>query len=686
MIRRLNLTIALTFTLLISTRVLAGGTRIWEMAGFNELEKGELEGTTLSNRGVVTVGLDTTKLDMDEVGAVWTSQKDRHGDIYLGTGYDGKIYRKRGSEISLIAETKQLAVTALAFDQRGNLYIAALPDPIIWRIDAPSKKKGPMKPEKWATLPEDSEHVFALVFSRDYKTLFAGTGPEGIVFAIGQDKKPQVYLDSEEEHILCLAVDQKGALLAGTSPSSRLLRISGPGRAVALADFESTEVKAIAVGKHEIFVGVNEFKSPPKVPKKPTLLTQNTKTPASVTGDGAIFSIDESGQQSELWKEKKSHVVSLVISKKGTLYAGLGADGKVISIDTDLNIRTELDLKERQVMTLVVDDILQFAATGDAGAAYEVFRANPKDATYLSPILDAEANATFGRADWIGQGNFTVQSRTGNTIAPDNRWSPWSKSIKNGEAIASPRGRYLQLRFTFREAKGEELISAQVAYKPQNQKAHITEFDPGSPFPKPSSSDENLSDRTIASRPDFDADPELSLKWKVNNPDDDELRYRLWYRAVGTRLWRPVLKEDHVLESTRYTWDTTSIPEGTYQIKLTAEDSIQNDPREVLSDTYVSVPIDIDNNPPTIRNLAIKNGKISGSAADGYSKIGAVELSIDNGPWIPIYPEDGLYDEKTEPFALPLPKTGTTGPHAAAVRTFDRRGNMGISEILFEEK
>ena len=662
----------------------AGGTRIWEMAGFEELEKGVLDGTTLSSRGEISVGLGSTKIDMDEVGVVYSSVRSPQGDIFLGTGYDGKIYRKRGDTITLISETKQLVVTALVLDAKGNLYVAALPDPIIWRIEGASKSTKPVSAKKWATLPEESEHIFSLVFSRDNRTLFAGTGPEGIIFAIGLDKKPQIYLKSDEEHILSLALDSEGRLLAGTSPSSKLLRVTGPGRASALADFDATEVKAIAVGKDDIFVAVNEFKSPPKVPDKKAISSSTSKT--SVLGDGALYAIDNIGRQSLLWKEKKAHVNALALAKTSTLFAGLGSDGKVISIDREKQIRNELDLDERQIMTLLASDSLLFAGCGDAGAAYDVFKAKYQEAVYLSPILETEIVSTFGRVEWLADGKMSVQSRSGNTIAPDKLWSAWSKQIKSGELIPSPAARYLQLRFSFDKAKDGTLISAQVAFKPQNLKATITEMDPGSPFPKPSGSDDNLSDRTIASRPDVESDPELSLKWKVKNPDDDDLRYRLWYRKVGTKLWRPILREDQVLETPRYTWNTTSVPEGTYQLKLTAEDSIQNDPRDVLLDTFVSVPIVVDNNPPEIRNLSIKKGRIAGSAEDSYSKIGAVEMAIDNGPWIPISPKDGLYDESQESFDLPLPKTGVPGPHAAAVRAYDRRGNMGIFEVHFEER
>ena len=669
--------------------LIAGGTRIWEMAGFVELEKGVLEGTTLSSRGEVSLGLHSTKIDLtDETGAVWCAVQDKNNDIYLGTGYEGKIYRKRGNSITHIADTDQLVITAMTLDNKGNLYIAALPDAIIWRIDNPKNIGKPVKPTKWVTLPEGTHHVFSMIFDSSGRNLFVGTGPEGDIFAIGPDKKPQKYLETEEEHILSLALDRNGHLLAGTSPSGLLLSISGPGRSVALADFEATEVKAIVVGKDAIFTAVNEFKSPPKVPKKPTTTTTTSTSPktVSVVGDGEIYRLDAAGRQEKLWSEKKAHVVSLALGADQKLFAGLGSDGKIISIDTERLIRTELDLDERQVMTLIADKDLRFAGTGDAGAAYAIDPARLSEAIFLSPILDTETVSKWGRLRWLSTGKLEVQARTGNTIAPDKSWSDWSTKIKSGTEIPCPPARYLQLRFGFSADKNAVLISAKLAYRPQNGRAIITEFDPDTPFPEPSSSDENLSDRTIASKPDGEGDPERNLRWKVKNPDDDELRYRLWYRKVGETLWRPILKEYQVLETARYTWDTTPVPEGDYQIKLVADDSLSNDPREVTSDTYISVPILVDNHQPRVAGLKVIKDRIEGIAEDSFSNIGAIELSVDNGPWTPVDPKDGILDEPSEPFDTPLPEHLTSGPHAAAIRTFDRRGNMGVGEIHFTTK
>ncbi len=179
---------------------------------------------------------------------------------------------------------------------------------------------------------------------------------------------------------------------------------------------------------------------------------------------------------------------------------------------------------------------------------------------------------------------------------------------------------------------------------------------------------------------------DLKLNWEVDNPDDDSLRYRLWYRAVGHKVWRPILKDDFVLTNKNYTWNTESVPEGRYQIKLLADDSPSNDPSEALSDEYISVPVLVDNHQPTVDALGFAAGKVKGKAKDSFSAISALDFSVDGGPWMPIFCVDGIFDEIAEEFNFALTEKLKPGPHAIAVRAYDRAGNMGSAEIHVETK
>jgi hypothetical protein len=400
-----------------------------------------------------------------------------------------------------------------------------------------------------------------------------------------------------------------------------------------------------------------------------------------------------SGQEERVFERTKAHVNALAVDKGGTVYAGLAAEGKIVSVDEGRVTHTELDLEERQVLCLLAGDRLDLAGTGDAGAVYAVQATRPSEAMYFTPPLDAESKARFGVLQWFGDGALTAKARCGNTLTPDKSWSDWSADVPNGGRVPCGPSRYLQLRFSWKADPKAALRAVELTYQQTNLRAAITELDPDSPFfgagkgkPAGSGDGPQASTRTIAAKPSAKNPLKLELTWKTDNPDGDELRFRLYYRAVNEKLWRPILQEDEVLTKPKYTWETETVPEGRYEVKLAADDSPANDPRDVLSDERISVPVLIDNHQPQVFGLAFQKGEIKGKAIDGFSTIAALEMSVDGEPWWPLRSDDGMFDEREESFATPLPEGLAPGPHAAAVRAYDRAGNSGTAEIHFETK
>jgi hypothetical protein len=678
----------------------AGVTRIWEVAGFDELDKGEARDTRISNRGEVTLGSRAAKIEIGEVGLVWSAARGEDGAVYLGTGYDGRIFRIDGGKAVEIATTGQVVVTALALDGKGDLLAATLPDAVIWKVAKPAEAKAgaPVAAAKFATLPAEAKHVWALAFDGARRTLYAGTGPNGQIYAIGGDGKPAVYLDTEEEHVLALADAGNGRLLAGTSPGALVLEVTGPGRSTARVDFDATEVRALALRGDTVVAAVNKFSSPPPLPAKPPTPPPGGPAPpapnrAARLGDGAIVFLHASGQEERVFERAKAHVNALAVDESGVVYAGLAAEGKIVSVDGGRVTHTALDLEERQVLCLLAGKRLDLAGTGDAGAVYAVQETRPAEAMYFSPPLDAESKARFGALRWFGDGKLLVKARCGDTLTPDKSWSDWSADLADGARVPCGPSRYLQLRFSWKNDARAALRAFELTYQQANLRAVITELDPGSPFPagkgRPGSADAGpqASTRSIAARPAAKNPAKLELTWKVDNPDNDDLRYRLYYRAVGEQLWRPILREDEPLTKvTKYTWETDGVPAGRYEIRLAADDSPANDSRDVLSDERISVPVLVDNHQPQVVALAFKGGDISGRAVDASSAIAAIEMSVDGGEWWPVRAGDGMLDSRDEAFSAPLPDDLEPGPHAAAVRAYDRAGNAGTAEIHFETR
>ena len=84
----------LVFLLLIggscASNVLAGEPVVWEMSSRSELLRGEARGVSITDTGVLTLAPQFNQLFNTEQAYVWSTAIDASGNLYLGTGHDGK--------------------------------------------------------------------------------------------------------------------------------------------------------------------------------------------------------------------------------------------------------------------------------------------------------------------------------------------------------------------------------------------------------------------------------------------------------------------------------------------------------------------------------------------------------------------------------------------------------------------
>ncbi|MCB9595248.1 MAG: hypothetical protein H6719_21195 [Sandaracinaceae bacterium] len=650
---------------------LATSTERFVLDDAASLAAGELERTAVHSDGRVTIGPGIERVALpDEVALVYSSARAADGAIYLGTGNDGKIYRVRGANVELYAETGQLLVGSLVLGEGGELYAGTLPEGRIYRV-APDGTVAEV------ARPDGVEHVWDLAYDARRHTLYAATGPEGRVYAIDRSGHATIRWDSTASHVMSLALAPDGALYAGTSDDALVVRIEGD-RVTVVQDFEGNEITALALRDGVLAVAANEFPDPPAV----TTAHANTPTgpaaspPRPRPGKGRIWRVGTDGRAERVFAQDAGHVTSLAILGDGTIVGGTGADGRIVRVNPDRTTATWIDVDERQVLDVSFGAGPAYFVTGDGAALYRVTDERPRDAIWNSKVLDARFSARWGELDFRADGNLALQTRSGNTEEPDETWSEWSNELTASGPVRSPAARFLQVRARFARDPDATLRAVTIYFLPQNQRAYVTDV-------RLEGATKAVTDRMRAERQSEipDASTRYKIAWTVDNPDGDRLRYRLRYRAEGQRVWREVLRSDQVLTDTNHEWQTESIPDGWYVVRVEASDEMDNPNALVLRDSRDSDPLRIDNHAPRVEQLRFAGTRLSGRAVDGLGPIARLEYAVDGGDWVAFFPADDLFDTATESFEVDLSAVAA-GEHVVAVRASDASGNLGSAEAI----
>src|SRR2546423_5023853 len=104
-----------SITLSVCLVAVAGQPTVWEMGSRAELLKGEARGVSITDSGVVTLAPRLDQVFNTEQPYIWSAAADAAGNIYLGTGHDGKLFKVTpDGKGTLLYKAGELDVTALA--------------------------------------------------------------------------------------------------------------------------------------------------------------------------------------------------------------------------------------------------------------------------------------------------------------------------------------------------------------------------------------------------------------------------------------------------------------------------------------------------------------------------------------------------------------------------------------------
>jgi hypothetical protein len=425
-----------------------------------------------------------------------------------------------------------------------------------------------------------------------------------------------------------------------------------------------------------------------------------------------VYRITPDGLWDGIW-ESADDLPYDVVPDGGGVIVATGHQGKVYRVESGFPRVTLLTRVPAQQITgahrTTAGDLV--LVTANPGKVFRVGGSTAAKGHYDSDVLDATTTATWGTIRWTASTpagtSVALQTRSGNTSRPDDTWSDWSppSSTSSGDQIRSPKARYLQWRAVLGGTPGVTpvLTSVIVAYQPRNirpQVTSVTVHPPGTVFLRPYSSGEfeiagfepgtsdgrNLT--AVGASAPSQAAPALGRKtfqrglqtfvWKAEDTNDDRLQYDVFYRREGETTWRPLKRQtwDALL-----TWDTTSVPDGTYTIKVSASDAPSNGTAGALVGELESTSFAIDNTPPRIelQGPRSEGGRthLAFAVRDAQSPIQRVEYSVDALRWRSVFPVDGIADAPSEAFDITL-EEGVT-PADVTLRALDALGNVATA-------
>ena len=133
-------------------------------------------------------------------------------------------------------------------------------------------------------------------------------------------------------------------------------------------------------------------------------------------------------------------------------------------------------------------------------------------------------------------------------------------------------------------------------------------------------------------------------------------------------------------------WDTTTVPNGTYFVRIVASDAPSNAAGLALNGELVSAAFEIDNTPPEVLAPSVRVDDQRGARTivafdvrDDHSPIQRVECSEDGQQWRTVFPTDGIADSKQEHYEVTLDRP--LCPRGLSLRATDSMNNVATSQV-----
>ena len=608
---------------------------------------------------------------------IFAMATDVSGRLLAGiSGKRCRLCRLEGEKMETIFEPNDAKyIFALALDEGGNIYLGTGPEGRIYQLDSLGRKPQMIYESR-------DKNILSLAASRD-GYIYAGSDTRGLIYKIhSRTRKVTVLYDSEQPEITALlstGSSESDFSLYAAATSAKIVQtqtqfaattFGGASAGRPEAQEESEEQLSTKQGDQRLEIANTQIASEAKPAAGPPPVRKGAKP----SGASHIYKITQDGFVTDVFGD--AAIFFCLAEKDGKLLVGTGNNANLFSVDPAM---------EQQVVIYEDEQAVQITAIALAGDMIYLGTANPaklitlgsgfaSEGTYTSDLIDAGQPATWGKlqleADIPKGCKVLVSARSGNVQdVNDPTFSEWSEpaEIKEPIQLRCPLGRFCQYKLVLQSRYGADsplIREIAVACTVPNLAPRIESV-------------------TASRLKGAGKDGVFKITFAAKDDNDDKLVYKIDFRRLGRTGWIQMKDE---LEAASYEWDGKTAEDGRYEIRVTASDARSNTTLTQLTGSRISDPVIVDNTGPVVKDMRITsslkdNGKyrvLGIEVIDELSAIDKLEYTIDsNDRWIGTVPDDLVYDTTNENFTIridaeeDLPK----GDHVITVRVSDADGN-----------
>lgn len=679
------------FAVMLAGSVRAAETQWWTTDTQKDHEKSESRGVLVSAEGALSLGPVAESWDADSLRTVWALVPLADGSVALA-GDRGRIDRwTAGGGVRPWVRLPDGQVLSLARDGDG-LVAGTGPRGLVYRVSARGDT---------ARLAATGERYIWGIAPAARGSWWLATGTRGRLLVL-EGGVTRVAWDSDAGNLTALLADGDGGVYAGGDARGRVVHARRTGELRTILDAPEDEIRALARGA-DGSVWAAALSS--TAVSGATTDSEDGPAPmrAAVSdGRAVLHRIHPSGAGSAWWTSPQPFVFALTPSGDGVV-AATGNRAGLFLVTGAQRAERWLAPPQGQVTALATGAKGElYAATSNPAALWRVGPGPARSGMLTAAPQDLRRFSRIGRLRWSGRGAARFSVRSGNTDIPDTTWEAWTPLAADGRPQSPRAGRHVQWRAELSEA-GSRVDAVSIATREENLPPRVDDvsvmpqaqgFREGELGPRSESVTQSLEGgQKVEYSVNFSANKSLrelpswarglrTLQWRASDPNGDPLRFQVQVRDEAEAAEWVTIGRD--LSQTLHSWDTRTLPDGRYRVRVLADDAKGNAIGEELRAEAVSESFEVDNTAPVVSRLdaePVAGGlRVTLEASDERSPLGQLLVSVDDGEWRAVAPPEGTLDQSSVRATFTLPGLAV-GEHVVSVRAVDLAGNPATRAV-----